>query len=124
MVEQAGGLGLAPSTSTTSTSGALAGPISRRYTVVARASSGDEKPANYNKEFGYSRKDVIIIGAALIALGYAMYYGLQAAGMEPGMAGNWVQLVIFVGICIGWVSTYVYRVATKVRIDACLRVWL
>ena len=29
--------------------------------------------------------------------------------------GNWVQLIIFVGICIGWVSTYVWRVATKVR---------
>ncbi len=24
-----------------------------------------------------------------------------------------MQLIIFVGICVGWVSTYVYRVATK-----------
>jgi len=31
------------------------------------------------------------------------------------MAGNWVQLIIFMGICVGWVSTYVYRVATKAR---------
>ena len=68
---------------------------------------------NYNKEFGYSRKDIILIGAALIALGYAMYYGLQAFGMEAGYAGNWVQLIVFVGICVFWVSTYVYRVATK-----------
>jgi len=29
------------------------------------------------------------------------------------MAGNWVQLAVFVGICIGWVSTYLFRVATK-----------
>ena len=28
-------------------------------------------------KFGYSRKDVIIIGGGLIGLGYAMYYGLQ-----------------------------------------------
>lgn len=55
----------------------------------------------------------MIITFGLIALGYAMYYGLQAMGMEPGYAGNWVQLTIFLGICIGWVSTYLYRVATK-----------
>lgn len=126
--------------------------------------------------FGYTRLDAIILGVALIALGYIMYYGkidiiqtnlpchpsqesllssrlcflvssekriefslvltseldgdlampkdpeaewapvcagLQALGMDAGMAGNWVQLVIFLGICIGWVSTYLYRVATK-----------
>eukprot|EP00775_Hariotina_reticulata_P008579 gene8579-8761_t len=33
--------------------------------------------------------------------------------MSPGMAGNWVQLVIFLGICVGWVSTYLWRVANK-----------
>jgi hypothetical protein len=70
----------------------------------------------YNTEFGYSRKDIFLIGAGLIGLGYAMYYGLQATGMEPGIAGNWVQAIIFLGICVGWVSTYLYRVATKVRV--------
>lgn len=30
-----------------------------------------------NTEFGYSRKDVILIGAGMIGAGYAMYYGLQ-----------------------------------------------
>lgn len=46
-------------------------------------------------------------------MGYASYYGLQAAGVEPGMAGNFVQAGIFLGICIGWVGSYLYRVATK-----------
>lgn len=38
-------------------------------------------------------------------------------GMEPGIAGNWVQAIIFLGICVGWVSTYLYRVATKVGLS-------
>ena len=98
-------------------------------------------------EFGYSRKDVLLIGGGLIGLGYGMYYGLQvnqnqpsicvpvlcmarlsmrapllhaclldvqAAGVEAGFAGNVVQLVIFLGICIGYISTYISRVANKV----------
>jgi hypothetical protein len=73
-----------------------------------------ERQVVYNTEFGYSRKDIFLIGGGLIGLGYAMYYGLQATGMEPGIAGNWVQATIFLGICVGWVSTYLYRVATKV----------
>jgi Protein of unknown function (DUF3007) len=78
------------------------------------ASGGtSERKVVYNKEFGYSRKDVLIIIVALIALGVLMYEGLQAAGMDAGMAGNWVQLVIFLGICVGWVSTYLWRVANK-----------
>ncbi|GBF91546.1 hypothetical protein Rsub_04286 [Raphidocelis subcapitata] len=72
-----------------------------------------ERKVVYNTEFGYSRKDIFLIGGGLIGLGYAMYYGLQATGMEPGIAGNWVQAIIFLGICVGWVSTYLYRVATK-----------
>lgn len=67
----------------------------------------------YNTEFGYSRKDIIIIGVGLIAGGFVLYYGLQAGGMDAGMAGNWVQLIIFLGICIGWIGSYLYRVATK-----------
>lgn len=30
-----------------------------------------------NTEFGYSRKDIILLGVGLIGLGYALYYGLQ-----------------------------------------------
>ena len=36
-----------------------------------------------NTEFGYSRKDIILLGAGLIGLGYALYYGLQLFGVEP-----------------------------------------
>lgn len=92
-------------------------PLTRRGpTLVARAGSGGDSPdpnLKYNTEFGYSRKDVILIGVGLIALGYVLYYGLQAAGLDAGIAGNWVQLIIFMGICVGWVSTYIFRVATK-----------
>jgi hypothetical protein len=70
---------------------------------------------DYNKEFGYSRKDVLIIIVGLIGLGVVMYEGLQAMGMDAGIAGNWVQATIFLGICVGWVSTYLWRVANKVR---------
>lgn len=96
-------------------------PAEQRTSVLVRATGGEERKVVYNKEFGYSRKDVLLIGAGLIGLGYAMYYGLQATGMEPGLAGNWVQLIIFMGICVGWVSTYIFRVATKVRRTACGR---
>lgn len=64
-------------------------------------------------EFGYTRKDILLIGAGVFALGYAMYYGLQAAGVEQGMAGNYVQLIIFCFLCFGWVGSYLWRVASK-----------
>ncbi len=65
-------------------------------------------------EFGYTRKDVILIGAGLIAAGYALYYGAQAFGVEATAAGNYVQLFIFLVICVGYISTYIFRVANKV----------
>lgn len=36
-----------------------------------------------NTEFGYSRKDIILLGVGLIGLGYAAYYGLQVGNMLP-----------------------------------------
>merc|ERR1712224_39429 len=66
-----------------------------------------------HSEFGYNRKDVLLIGAALISIGYFMSYVLQIFGIEAGLAGNWAQLTIFLGICICWVSTYFLRVARK-----------
>lgn len=44
-----------------------------------------------NTEFGYSRKDVILIGGGLIGAGYAMYYGLQVQAGRPlaGAGSKW-----------------------------------
>ena len=64
-------------------------------------------------EFGYTRKDIILIGGGLIGFGFAMYYGLQAGGVDPLVAGNFVQLFVFLGICLGYISTYFIRVANK-----------
>ncbi|KFM24688.1 hypothetical protein F751_2405 [Auxenochlorella protothecoides] len=64
-------------------------------------------------EFGHTRKDVVLIGVGLIGVGYAMYYGLQALGLDAGSAGNWVQLSVFLGICVFWIGSYIWRVGTK-----------
>jgi len=92
--------------------GQAKGQHTRAASLVVRAKP-DVPVSRKNTEFGYSRKDICLIGLGLIGLGYAMYYGLQASGMDAGMAGNWVQLIIFLGICVGWISSYLYRVATK-----------
>ena len=69
-------------------------------------------------EFGYTRKDIILIGGGLIGFGFAMYYGLQAGGVDPLVAGNFVQLFVILGICLGYISTYFIRVANKARAGA------
>eukprot|EP01025_Chloroclados_australasicus_P022602 TRINITY_DN23217_c0_g1_i2.p2 TRINITY_DN23217_c0_g1~~TRINITY_DN23217_c0_g1_i2.p2 ORF type:complete len:164 (-),score=17.41 TRINITY_DN23217_c0_g1_i2:84-575(-) len=83
-----------------------------RGRTVTQAEGSKDEPT-YNKEFGYSRKDVILIGVGLIGLGYGLYYGLQAFGVEPLTAGNLTQLIIFVGMCVGWIGSYLFRVSTK-----------
>ncbi|GMH45930.1 hypothetical protein BSKO_13894 [Bryopsis sp. KO-2023] len=72
-----------------------------------------EEPVAYNTEFGYSRKDVVLIGVGLIGGGFALKYGFQFAGVDPLQAGNYAQLVIFLGGLVAWVATYVFRVSTK-----------
>jgi hypothetical protein len=89
-----------------------------RHQVLCRAEdqkgSGDSgDKVEYSKEFGYSRKDVILIGLGILAFGYALYYGLQAGGVSPGLAGNYVQLFVVLGLCIGWIGSYLGRVANK-----------
>ena len=71
-------------------------------------------PVQKSTEFGYSRKDVLLIGGGIFGAGFAGYYGLQAAGVSPGMAGNFVQLFVVLGLCVGWVGSYIFRVANKV----------
>jgi hypothetical protein len=38
---------------------------------------------------------------------------LQLFGVDPLKAGNVVQLVMVLGLTLGWVSTYVFRVSNK-----------
>lgn len=65
-------------------------------------------------QFGYTRKDVLLLGFGIIGFGYALYYGLQGAGVDALVAGNFVQLFVFLGIGVGYISTYLFRVANKV----------
>ena len=133
-------------------------------------------------QFGYTRKDIILLGVGIIAFGYALYYGLQAracmlasftespcsavqgtvftqapactvlllsmcapwphgykllqcsgllsrihslmtwqaAGVDALVAGNYVQLFVFLGIGVGYISTYISRVANKVHFSGLL----
>lgn len=81
--------------------------------MQVQAASEDGSKAEEKTKFGYNRKDILLLGAGLIGLGYALYYGLQATGMDAGQAGNVVQLTILLGICFGYISTYIFRVANK-----------
>ncbi len=69
----------------------------------------------YSKQFGYSRKDVILVGMGLLVAGVLLYNGLQAAGIPAIRAGNYVQIIFVLGLCIAWVASYVFRVANKVH---------
>lgn len=38
---------------------------------------------------------------------------MQYLGVDPLQAGNVVQLVLVLGLTIGWISTYIFRVSNK-----------
>lgn len=38
---------------------------------------------------------------------------MQFFGVDPLLSGNVVQLVIVLGLTIGWISTYIFRVSNK-----------
>lgn len=38
---------------------------------------------------------------------------MQFAGVDPLQAGNVVQLVMVLGLTVGWISTYIFRVSNK-----------
>ncbi|XP_009782488.1 uncharacterized protein LOC107822436 [Nicotiana tabacum] len=86
--------------------------------IITRASS---KPSDSNDEalgqnktpFGYTRKDVILIGVGVTLLGYGLKSGLEFLGFDPLQAGNVVQLVLVLGLTVGWISTYIFRVSNK-----------
>ncbi|ONK61666.1 uncharacterized protein A4U43_C08F32320 [Asparagus officinalis] len=70
-------------------------------------------PDRENVPFGYSRKDVLLIGLGLTVLGVGLKSGLEFVGVDPLQAGNVVQLVLVLGLTIGWISTYMFRVSNK-----------
>eukprot|EP00252_Welwitschia_mirabilis_P004974 TRINITY_DN1533_c0_g1_i2.p1 TRINITY_DN1533_c0_g1~~TRINITY_DN1533_c0_g1_i2.p1 ORF type:complete len:180 (-),score=34.00 TRINITY_DN1533_c0_g1_i2:339-878(-) len=63
--------------------------------------------------FGYTRKDVLLIGLGLTAAGLGLKSGLEFLGVDSLKAGNVVQLVMVLGLTVGWISTYIFRVSTK-----------
>ncbi|GAV77364.1 DUF3007 domain-containing protein [Cephalotus follicularis] len=63
--------------------------------------------------FGYTRKDVLLIGLGVTAVGIGLESGLEYAGVDPLQAGNVVQLVLVLGLTVGWISTYIFRVSNK-----------
>lgn len=84
----------------------------RRFTTTTTTTraTGDEDPV----PFGYTRKDVMLIGGGLTGAGYGAYYGLQAlGGMDATRAGNAVQLTFVLGLTLAWVGSYVMRVFNK-----------
>ncbi|KAJ0985264.1 hypothetical protein J5N97_003620 [Dioscorea zingiberensis] len=88
-----------------------------RCTTSSSLGSGPEDPntgSNQDKvPFGYSRKDVLLIGLGVTVLGIGLKSGLEFAGVDPLQAGNVVQLVLVLGLTIGWISTYIFRVSNK-----------
>ena len=79
-----------------------------------RAREDEREEGRKKVEFGYTRKDVILIGAGMAMGGVGLYKGLQVfAGMDPLVAGNYVQIIFVLVIMLGWASTYVSRVLNK-----------
>ncbi|PKU70130.1 hypothetical protein MA16_Dca020620 [Dendrobium catenatum] len=63
--------------------------------------------------FGYTRKDVLLIGVGLTVAGVGLKSGLEFAGVDPLQSGNVVQLVLVLGLTVGWIFTYIFRVSNK-----------
>ncbi|KAM2487799.1 hypothetical protein ACFX1W_039679 [Malus domestica] len=79
----------------------------------SNGSEDDSSDQAKKKPFGYSRKDVLLIGVGVTAIGIGLKSGLEFAGVDPLQAGNVVQLVLVLGLTIGWISTYIFRVSNK-----------
>jgi hypothetical protein len=115
----------APAPSAFSVSHTTAGP-SRVMAIPLRAAVEDkEAPAAEAEptpltaaeaeraEFGYTRKDVILICLGVVAVGYTVYYGLQLVGLTDQQAGVASMMLANLGLIVGWTGTYVFRVGTK-----------
>ncbi|GAQ81818.1 hypothetical protein KFL_000920030 [Klebsormidium nitens] len=85
---------------------------SRRISVRANADSETDSGSG-KAPFGYTRKDVLVLGLGVIVAGFALKYGLEAVGVDPLVAGNVIQISFVLGLMILWVFSYVFRVANK-----------
>ncbi|MCO5580117.1 hypothetical protein L7F22_033984 [Adiantum nelumboides] len=84
----------------------------RKASALSIKSDGNGS-ADEKTPFGYTRKDVLLIGLGLTVTGVGLKYGLELVGVDPLKAGNVVQLVMVLGLIVGWISTYLFRVSTK-----------
>ncbi|KAF6163864.1 hypothetical protein GIB67_024719 [Kingdonia uniflora] len=91
---------------------------SRKKISIPRSGSGGSEDDSIGSDqakvsFGYSRKDVLAIGVGVTLIGVGLKSGLEFVGVDPLQAGNVVQLVLVLGLTIGWISTYIFRVSNK-----------
>nr|GLL31995.1 uncharacterized protein LOC109161125 [Ipomoea trifida] len=105
-------------TSTIFKSGSYSAPKKSKTLFPPRCSldSSGSKDESSNKDktpFGYTRKDVLLIGLGVTVAGYGLKGGLEFFGVDSLQAGNVVQLVLVLGLTVGWISTYVFRVSNK-----------
>ncbi|KAK7320170.1 hypothetical protein RJT34_04904 [Clitoria ternatea] len=86
-----------------------------RSTSSSNSSGSNDESSDDTKKtpFGYTRKDVLLIGVGVTLLGIGLKSGLEFAGVDPLQAGNVVQLVLVLGLTVGWISTYIFRVSNK-----------
>ncbi|CAA3021126.1 uncharacterized protein LOC111401413 isoform X1 [Olea europaea subsp. europaea] len=85
-----------------------------RCSDASNSSGGKDESSDQQKTpFGYTRKDVLLIGLGVTLAGIGLERGLEFIGVDPLQAGNVVQLVLVLGLTIGWISTYIFRVSNK-----------
>ncbi|VVA98048.1 unnamed protein product [Arabis nemorensis] len=86
-----------------------------RCKVSSNSTETEEDSVGKTKKtpFGYTRKDVLLIGVGVTALGIGLESGLEYVGVDPLQAGNAVQLILVLGLTLGWISTYIFRVGNK-----------
>ncbi|XP_022854421.1 uncharacterized protein LOC111375769 [Olea europaea var. sylvestris] len=85
-----------------------------RCSDASNSSGGKDESSNQQKTpFGYTRKDVLLIGLGVTRAGIGLERGLEFIGVDPLQAGNVVQLVLVLGLTVGWIYTYIFRVSNK-----------